>query len=82
MPFPVSAKGQPPTQIPATADGSVQVKTQRENVVRACEAAAAVEKNIDSITDQQVEEAVAYLKQSQNAVNWKTVMTMGQFKGC
>ena len=58
----IPAKGQQPTQIPTTADASVQVDTQREDVVRAWEAVAASVKNIDSIIDQEVEEAVAYLK--------------------
>ena len=49
-------------QIPTTEDASVQLETHRENVMKAWEEAAALVKNINSITDQEVEEAVAYLK--------------------
>lgn len=49
-------------QIPTTEDASVQLETHRENVMKAWEEAAALMKNINSITDQEVEEAVAYLK--------------------
>ena len=49
-------------QITTTADASVQVDTERLDVIRAWEAAAALVKNIDNIIDQEVEQAVAYLK--------------------
>ena len=57
-----SSRDQQPTQTPTTADASVQVDTQSEEIVRAWETAAALVKNTDDIIDQEVEEAVAYLK--------------------
>ena len=49
-------------QVTTTADASVQVDTERLDVTRTWEAAAALVKNIDNIIDQEVEQAVAYLK--------------------
>lgn len=57
----IPATDNQPVQKRPTADASVQVDTQREDVTRAWEAAALV-KNIDNIIDQEVEEAVALLK--------------------
>lgn len=48
-------------QVTTTADASVQVDTERLDVMRAWEVAAALVKNIDNIIDQEVEQAVAYL---------------------
>ena len=58
----IPATDNQPVQKRPTADASVQVDTQREDVTRAWEAAAALVKNIDNIIDQEVEEAVALLK--------------------
>ena len=58
----IPARDKLPVQITTTADASVQVDTERLDVIRAWEAAAALVKNIDNIIDQEVEQAVAYLK--------------------
>ena len=53
---------QQPTQMPTTADASVQVDTQREDIMREWETAVNQVKNVDDIIAKEVEEAVAYLK--------------------
>ena len=58
----IPARDKLPVQVTTTADASVQVDTERLDVTRAWEAAAALVKNIDNIIDQEVEQAVAYLK--------------------
>ena len=58
----IPARDKLPVQVTTTADASVQVDTERLDVIRAWEAAAALVKNIDNIIDQEVEQAVAYLK--------------------
>lgn len=60
----IPARDQQPTQTPTTADASVQVDTQREDIMRTWETAAALVKNTDEIIEQEVEEAVAYLMPS------------------
>ena len=50
---------QQPTQMPITADASVQVDTQREDIMRAWETAVNLVKNVDDIIEKEVEEAVA-----------------------
>ena len=51
-------------QTPTTADASVQVDTQKEDIMRTWETAAALVENTDEIIEQEVEEAVAYLMPS------------------
>ena len=58
----IPARDKLPVQVTTTADASVQVDTERLDVMRAWEAAAALVKNTDNIIDQEVEQAVAYLK--------------------
>ena len=58
----IPARDKLPVQVTTTADASVQVDTERLDMMRAWEAAAALVKNIDNIIDQEVEQAVAYLK--------------------
>ena len=58
----IPARDKLPVQVTTTADASVQVDTERLDVIRAWEAVAALVKNIDNIIDQEVEQAVAYLK--------------------
>ena len=53
---------QQPTQMPTTADASVQVDTQREDIMREWETSVNQVKNVDDIIEKEVEEAVAYLK--------------------
>ena len=45
--------------MPTTADASVQVDTQREDIMRAWETAVNLVKNVDDIIEKEVEEAVA-----------------------
>ena len=58
----IPARDKLPVQVTTTADASVQVDTERLDVMRAWEAAAALVMNTVNIMDQEVEQAVVYLK--------------------